>query len=108
METKTSQAVPQASYKKSRYLIVYLCIMVIAALQFVVAYSGAEGSQLLTEMLALACVEAILAVLFFMHLWVDSRGLLFFVAVFTLFVIFAMQYSWPDCFRQLNGVPWAH
>ena len=89
-------------------MVVYVCIMVIAALQFVVAYSGAEGSQLLTEMFALACVEAILAVLFFMHLWVDSRGLLWFVAIFTGFVILAMQYGWPDCFRLVNGVPWAH
>jgi len=92
---------------KTRYLIVYVCILVIATLQFVIAYSGAQGSQLLTEMLALACVEAVLAVLFFMHLWVDSRGLLWFVAVFTIFVILAMQYGWPDCFRLLNGVPGA-
>jgi len=102
------ESATESRSNKTRYLIVYVCILVIATLQFVVAYSGAEGSQLLTEMLALACVEAILAVLFFMHLWVDSRGLLWFVAVFTLFVIFAMQYGWPDCFRQLNGVPWAH
>jgi hypothetical protein len=42
-----------------------------------------------------------------MHLWVDSRGLLWFVAVFTLFVLFAMQYGWTDSFRLLHGVPWA-
>jgi caa(3)-type oxidase subunit IV len=102
------ESAAESRSNKTRYLIVYACIMVIAALQFVVAYSGAEGGQLLTEMFALACVEAILAVLFFMHLWVDSRGLLWFVAIFTIFVIFAMQYGWPDCFRQLNGVPWAH
>lgn len=103
-----AQAVPQATYKKSRYLVVYICIMVIAALQFVVAYSGAQGSQLLAYMLTLAVVEALLAVLFFMHLWVDSRGLLWFVAIFTVFVIFAMQYSWPDALRLVNGVQYAH
>jgi caa(3)-type oxidase subunit IV len=102
------ESAAESRSSKTKYLIVYVCIMVIAALQFVVAYSGAEGGQLLTEMLVLACVEAALAVLFFMHLWVDSRGLLWFVAVFTIFVIFAMQYGWPDCFRLVNGVPWAH
>ncbi len=90
-----------------KYIAVYVCILIIAALQFVVAYSNIDGSQMATRMLLLATVEAIIAVLFFMHLWVDSRGLLWFVAVFTLFVIFAMQYGWPDCFRALNGVPWA-
>jgi heme/copper-type cytochrome/quinol oxidase subunit 4 len=60
-----------------------------------------------TRMLLLACVEAALAVLFFMHLWLDSRGLLWFVAVFTIFVLLAMQYGWTDSYRLLDGVPWA-
>jgi len=90
-----------------KYLIVYVCILVIAGLQFVVAYSNIDGSQMLTRMLLLACAEALLAVLFFMHLWVESRGLLWFVGIFTLFVLFAMQYGWSDSLRSLNGVPWA-
>ena len=90
-----------------KYIGVYVCILIIAALQFVVAYSHMDGSQMVSVMLLLATGEAVLAVLFFMHLWVDSRGLLWFVAVFTIFVIFAMQYSWPDSLRGLNGVPWA-
>jgi len=90
-----------------KYIAVYVCILIIAALQFVMAYSNIDGSQMFTRMLLLAAVEAVLAVLFFMHLWVDSRGLLWFVAVFTIFVIFAMQYGWTDSFRGLNGVPWA-
>jgi|SRR5579862_8423377 len=90
-----------------KYLVVYVCILAIAGLQFVVAYSNIDGSQMLTRMLILACAEALLAVLFFMHLWVESRGLLWFVGIFTIFVIFAMQYGWSDSLRLLNGVPWA-
>ena len=93
--------------KAGKYIAVYVCILIIAALQFLVAYSNIDGGQMFTRMLLLACVEAVLAVLFFMHLWVDSRGLLWFVAVFTVFVLFAMQYGWTDSFRGLNGVPWA-
>ncbi|HUO17561.1 MAG TPA: cytochrome C oxidase subunit IV family protein [Verrucomicrobiae bacterium] len=103
-----AQIVQEGGYKKSRYVVVYVCIMVIAALQFVVAYSGAQGGQLVAEFLTLAIVEAVLAVLFFMHLWVDSRGLLMFVGIFTVAAILGMQYGWPDAFRQLYGVPWAH
>ncbi|HTS36354.1 MAG TPA: cytochrome C oxidase subunit IV family protein [Candidatus Solibacter sp.] len=91
----------------TKYIIVYVCILAIAALQFVIAYSNIDGSQMFTRMMILACIEAVLAVLFFMHLWVDNRGLLWFVAVFTIFVILAMQYGWTDSYRLLNGVPWA-
>lgn len=91
----------------TKYIVVYLCILAIAGLQFVIAYSNIDGSQMFTRMLLLACVEAVLAVLFFMHLWVDSRGLLWFVAVFTIFVLLAMQYGWTDSYRLLDGVPWA-
>jgi caa(3)-type oxidase subunit IV len=90
-----------------KYIGVYVCILIIAGLQFLVAYSNIDSGQMATRMLLLACVEAVLAVLFFMHLWVDSRGLLWFVAVFTVFVLLAMQYGWTDSFRGLNGVPWA-
>ena len=93
--------------KAGKYIAVYVCILIIAGLQFLVAYSNLDGGQMFTRMMLLACVEAVLAVLFFMHLWVDSRGLLWFVAVFTVFVLFAMQYGWTDSFRGLNGVPWA-
>ena len=90
-----------------KYIVTYLCILAIAGLQFVVAYSNIDGSQMFTRMILLACVEAVLAVLFFMHLWTDSHGLLWFVAVTTIFVIFAMQYGWTDSYRLLDGVPWA-
>jgi heme/copper-type cytochrome/quinol oxidase subunit 4 len=90
-----------------KYIVTYLCILAIAGLQFVIAYSNIDGSQMFTRMLLLACVEAIFAVLFFMHLWTDSRGLLWFVAIFTVFVLLAMQYGWTDSYRLLDGAPWA-
>ncbi len=58
------------------------------------------------RMLILAIVEAALALLFFMHLW-ENRGLLWFVVIFTVFVLLAMQYGWTDSFRLSDGVPWA-
>jgi cytochrome c oxidase subunit IV len=90
-----------------KYLVTYVCILVIAALQFVVAYSNIDGSQMLVRMLFLAIVEAALAILFFMHLWMENRGLLWFVVVSTVFVLLAMQYGWTDSFRLSGGAPWA-
>ena len=89
-----------------KYLAVYAIILVIAALQFVIAYSNISASQMFARMLFLAVVEATLALLFFMHLS-DNRGLLWFVVIFTVFVLLAMQYGWSDSFRLSGGVPWA-
>jgi cytochrome c oxidase subunit IV len=90
-----------------KYLVVYFCILAIAALQFVIAYSNITGPQMFTRMLFVAIVEAGLALLFFMHLWMENRALLWFVVISTVFVLLAMQYGWTDSFRLSGGVPWA-
>jgi len=89
-----------------KYVVVYVCILAIAALQFVIAYSNITGEQMFTRMLFLAIIEAALALLFFMHL-ADNRGLRWFVVVFTVAVTLGMQYGWTDSFRLLDGAPWA-
>jgi cytochrome c oxidase subunit IV len=101
----TTAAGPQSGVGK--YVVIYVCILAIAGLQFVVAYSNINGSQMLVRMLFLAIIEAALAILFFMHLWVENRGLLWFVVIFTVFVLLAMQYGWTDSFRLSDGAPWA-
>lgn len=50
----------------------------------------------------LAVIEAALALLFFMHL-ADNRGLMWFVIIFTVFVLLAKQYGWTDSFRLTRG-----
>jgi caa(3)-type oxidase subunit IV len=89
-----------------RYVTVYVVLLVIAALQFAIAYSNISPGQMFTRMLCLAVIEAALALLFFMHL-ADNRGLLWFVVIFTVFVLLAMQYGWTDSFRIVDGVQWA-
>jgi len=87
-------------------LVVYLCILALAGLQFVIAYQNISASQMFVRMLSVAVIEAALALLFFMHLS-ENRGLLWFVAIFTVFVLLALQYGWTDSFRLSDGVPWA-
>jgi heme/copper-type cytochrome/quinol oxidase subunit 4 len=87
-------------------LIVYVSLLILAAIQFVIAYQSISPSQMFARMLVVAIIEASLALLFFMHLS-ENRGLLWFVAIFNVFVIVAMQYGWTDSFRILDGVPWS-
>ena len=100
----TTEAQKSRGMKKD--LIVYVCLLALAALQFVIAYQAISPSQMFTRMLVVAILEASLALLFFMHLS-DNRGLLWFVVIFNVFVLLAMQYGWTDSFRLSSGVPWA-
>jgi caa(3)-type oxidase subunit IV len=87
-------------------LIVYVCLLALAAIQFVIAYQNISAAQMFVRMLAVAMIEAGLALLFFMHLS-ENRGLRWFVLIFTVAVLLGMQYGWTDSFRLIDGVPWA-
>jgi len=83
------------------YVAVYLCLLVITALQFVIGYRSIEGSQLVVRMLTFAIIETILVVLFFMNLSSEKRIFFKFVAFFMLFVLATMNMIWTDSFRLL-------
>ena len=99
-------AAKQGSSGMGKDLIVYVCIVALAGIQFVIAYQDISASQMFVRMMIVAIVEAALALLFFMHLW-ENSGLKWFVLIFTVAVILGMQYGWTDSFRLVNGVPWA-
>jgi heme/copper-type cytochrome/quinol oxidase subunit 4 len=89
-----------------RDVAIYICLLVLAGIQFVIAFQDISSAQMLTRMLTVAIIEGGLALLFFMHLS-ENRGLMWFVVIFTVAVILGMQYGWTDSSRILNGVPWA-
>jgi len=86
---------------------IYVCLLILAGLQFVIAYQNIDASQMFTRMLVVAIVEAGLAAMFFMHLWAEKRGFLIFVAIFTIFVLLVMQFGWTDSFRMVSGAPFS-
>jgi cytochrome c oxidase subunit IV len=88
-------------------LAIYVCLLILAGLQFVIAYQKIDASQMFWRMLTVACVEAGLAALFFMHLSTEKRVFLLFVAIFTISVLLGMQYGWTDSFRMVSGAPFS-
>jgi cytochrome c oxidase subunit IV len=105
MTTATGEAHKSGEIGKD--LIVYVCLLALAGLQFVIAYQSIDTSQMFTRMLAVACIEAALAELFFMHLWSEKRTFLLFVVIFTVSVLLGMQYGWTDSFRMVTGAPFS-
>jgi caa(3)-type oxidase subunit IV len=87
-------------------LAVYICLLILAAIQFVIAYQSISASQMFVRMLSVAIIEAGVALLFFMHLS-ENRGLMWFVVIFAVAAILGMQYGWTDSFRLSEGVRWA-
>jgi cytochrome c oxidase subunit IV len=100
---------PAARYTDTvaKYIVIYVCILILAGLQFVIAYSHIDGTAMFARMLFVALAEAGLALLFFMHLWAEKRGFFLFVVIFTGFVLLAMQYGWTDSYRMELGTPYS-
>jgi heme/copper-type cytochrome/quinol oxidase subunit 4 len=85
---------------------IYVLLLILAGIQFAIAYQDITASQMFARMLSVAILEGGLALLFFMHLS-ENRGLMWFVVIFTVAVILGMQYGWTDSYRLLDGVRWA-
>jgi caa(3)-type oxidase subunit IV len=103
--TNTNGGAAKYTGSMGKFLIVYACILGLAALQFAIAYSHIDGSQMFGRMLAVAIAEAGLAIVFFMHVGSERRNFVTWLAIVTLFVLLAMQYGWTDSFRMEIGVP---
>jgi len=84
-----------------KYVAVYLCLLVITALQFVIGYQNIAGSQLVVRSLTFAVIESILVVLFWMNLGSEKKVFVKFIVYFMLFVLATMNYIWTDSFRLL-------
>lgn len=106
-ELTKQQAGGAASYtdKLSKYLIVYVAILILAALQFVLAYQHVDVGTMIFRMFAIAALEAGLVVVFFMHLGSENRIFVTWVAIVTLFVFASLQYSWTDSYRMERDSP---
>jgi caa(3)-type oxidase subunit IV len=89
-----------------RDVAIYICLLILAAIQFVVAYQNMSATQMFKVMLTVAVIESALALLFFMHLS-ENRGLMWFVVIFSVAMLLGMQYGWTDSYRLIDGVPWA-
>lgn len=92
--------------RTNTYVITYFAILIVAGIQFVFTFYNYGSPRLWDRLLFLALIEAVLAVFFFMHLWMESRRLLFAVILVMIFVLISLQWSWPDSFRILRDTPW--
>ncbi len=89
----------------TKYFIVYAAILILAGLQFVLAYQHVDVATMIFRMFAVALLEAGLAVMYFMHLGSENRAFVSWIAIITLLVLGALQYSWTDSYRMERDSP---
>jgi heme/copper-type cytochrome/quinol oxidase subunit 4 len=88
-------------------ITVYICMLVISAIELMIAYRHPSGVHLLASMLVLAFIGAVLGVLYFMGLGSENHRAIVAFCVFTLFVLATINYGWTDSFRLLLGAPFS-
>jgi heme/copper-type cytochrome/quinol oxidase subunit 4 len=96
-----------AAYTDSltKYLVVYVAILILAGLQFVFAYQHVDTTAMIFRMFAVAILEAGLAVMYFMHLGAENRIFVTWIAIITFLVLGALQYGWTDSYRMERDSP---
>jgi heme/copper-type cytochrome/quinol oxidase subunit 4 len=97
------QSAENYSDSPARYFAIYVCVLILAGLQFYIASLNIDTSAMFVRMLIVAVVEAAVAIMFFMHLWGEKRPWFLFVVVITVFVMFALQLGWTDSNRMGQG-----
>ena len=85
-----------------RYIIVWLGLLFIVALEVGVTLSHPATGWLLGGLLLLALIEAGLGLLYFMHLKYEPRSLMFSVIFAVVIAVVLMNHFWLDAFRLLH------
>jgi caa(3)-type oxidase subunit IV len=85
-----------------RYVVVYLALLAIVALEVVVTVSHPASGWLLAGLLVLALLEAGLGLLYFMHLKYERRTLMWSVILAVGIAVVLMDHFWLDAFRLLR------
>jgi cytochrome c oxidase subunit IV len=82
------------------FVAVWIGLMCIVGIEVIVTYRHLPARQLLVWLLALAFVEAGIAVWYFMHLKYERAALVWSLLPALAFVVFMMDHIWPDAFRM--------
>ena len=87
------------------YLLVWIVLHVIVAVEVVMTYAHARSGILVVRLLVLAILEAALGLMYFMHLRYERRVLFEALIPSLVFVLLMMNQFWSDAYRLLSLHP---
>ncbi|MFN2570016.1 MAG: cytochrome C oxidase subunit IV family protein [Gemmatimonadales bacterium] len=85
-----------------RYVIVWLGLLAIVALEVVLALAHPRTGVLTAGLLALALIEAALGLMYFMHLRYEHRSFAWSLVLAVVITVVLMNQFWFDAFRLLH------
>jgi len=87
------------------YTMVWVGLIAIVAVEAALTYAHLSTGALLASLLALALIEACIALLYFMHLKYERALLFWSIVPIMVFVFLFMDHIWPDALRLLHMRP---
>jgi len=84
------------------FVAVWIGLMAIVGVEVFLTYRHLPPRELLVLLLALAFVEAGIALWYFMHLKFERAALVWSLVPAFIFVVFMMDHFWPDAFRMAS------
>jgi len=85
-----------------RYVVVWLGLLAIVALEVLLTLLRLPTGRLLAGLLVLAFIEAGLALMYFMHLRYERRSFAWSLILAVLVTVLLMDHVWFDAFRLLR------
>ena len=85
-----------------RYVVVWIALLAIVAVEVVVTLAHPPTGLLLAGLLLLAFIEAGLGLLYFMHLKYERRIFMWSVILAVVIAVVLMDHFWLDAFRLLH------
>ena len=84
------------------YAVVWIGLLCIAGVEVIMTYQGFSTRTLLPVLLVLAFVEAVIGLLYFMHMKYDRPILFWSFVISIVFVLLMMNQIWPDAYRMVS------
>jgi heme/copper-type cytochrome/quinol oxidase subunit 4 len=84
------------------YIAIWVGLLCIVGIETFLTTLQLSTHKLLVALLLLAFAEAVIALLFFMHLKYEKPNLFWSLVPAVIFVLFMMNHIWPDAYRMLN------
>jgi caa(3)-type oxidase subunit IV len=81
------------------YAVLWAGLLGIVIVEVLLTYAGLRPLALTISLLALALIEAAVALLYFMHLKYERRILFWSLIPALVFVLVLFDHLWPDAFR---------
>jgi cytochrome c oxidase subunit IV len=87
------------------YVTVWIGLLAIVGVEVTLTYAGLAPGMLLAALLALAILEAVLGLMYFMHLRYERRLLFWSLVPALIFVLLMMNHLWRDAARMITLHP---